>query len=70
MEDIQAILGAVALMIVSLAVILALIIFVLVEARWAIRLWVELYRRWERSIHELRGADASRDGPTGRRDGL
>jgi hypothetical protein len=57
MEVIQAILGAVALMIVTLAVILGLIIFVLILARWALRLWVELYRRWQMSIHDLRDVD-------------
>ena len=61
MEVIQAILGAVALMIVTLAVILGLIIVVLIQARWALRLWVELYRRWQASIHDLRSVAHNED---------
>lgn len=67
MEGIQAILGAVALMVVTIAVILALVIFVLIQARWALRLWVELYRRWEASIHDLRGMDGDQGHASGRR---
>jgi hypothetical protein len=61
MDGIQAILGAVMLMIVTVAVILGITIVVLVEARWALRLWVELYRRWKRSIRQLRDDDAQHD---------
>ena len=60
MEGIQAILGAVMLMIVAVAVILGVTIVVLVEARWTLRLWVELYRRWKRSIRQLQD-DAHHD---------
>jgi hypothetical protein len=55
------ILGAVALLIVAVALILALIIFVLVEARWALRLWVSLYQRWNTSIQQLRDDDDDDD---------
>lgn len=61
MEVIQAILGAVALIVVTVAVILGLIIFVLIQARWALRLWVELYRRWQASIHDLRSVARNED---------
>jgi hypothetical protein len=57
-ESIQAILGAVALVIVAVAVILAVIILVLIEARWILRLWVDLYRRWKASIRQLQNDDA------------
>jgi steroid 5-alpha reductase family enzyme len=61
MEVIEAIFGAVALIIVTLAVILGLIIFVLILARWALRLWVELYRRWQASIRDLRSVPHNED---------
>jgi hypothetical protein len=48
------ILGAVALIIVAVALILALTILVLIEARWALRLWVSLCQRWNSSIRQLR----------------
>jgi hypothetical protein len=56
MAGMQAILGAVALIVASIAVILALTILVLIEARWALRLWLCLCQRWNSTIHQLRDA--------------
>lgn len=61
MAGIQAILGAVLLMIVAVAVILGVTIIVLIEARWTLRLWVELYRRWKQSVRQLQDDDAEQD---------
>ena len=66
MEGIHAVLGAVALLIVTLALILGFTIIVLLEARWALRLFVDLYRRWRTSIRELRD-EYFHDHPSGRR---
>lgn len=68
MEGIQAILGGVALLIVGVALILALTILVLIEARWILRLWVELYRRWKASIGQLQN-DANQNHASVRRHG-
>jgi hypothetical protein len=54
MEAIHAVLGAVALMIVTVGLILGLTIVVLIEARWALRLFVDLYRRWRTTIRQLK----------------
>lgn len=54
MEGIHALLGAVALMIVTVALILGFTIVVLIEARWALRLFVDLYGRWRTSIRQLK----------------
>jgi hypothetical protein len=69
MSDVQAILGGVTLLIVAVAMILALTILVLIEARWVLRLWVELNRRWKASINQLRDDDANHVDGAGRRRG-
>lgn len=61
------ILGAVALIIVAVALILALTILVLVEARWALRLWVSLCQRWNSSVRQLRDDDDKEGCTSGRR---
>jgi hypothetical protein len=55
MAGAQAILGAVALIVASVAQILALTMLVLIEARWTLRLWLCLCRRWDSTIRQLRG---------------
>jgi hypothetical protein len=55
MASTQAVLGAVALIVASMAVILALTMLVLIEARWTLRLWLCLCRRWDSTIRQLRG---------------
>jgi hypothetical protein len=55
MAGAQAILGAVALIVASVALILALTMLVLIEARWTLRLWLCLCRRWDSTIRQLRG---------------
>ena len=57
MAGAQAILGAVALIVASVALILALTMLVLIEARWTLRLWLWLClcRRWDSTIRQLRG---------------
>jgi hypothetical protein len=55
MAGTQAVLGAVALIVASMAVILALTMLVLIEARWTLRLWLCLCRRWDSTIRQLRG---------------
>jgi hypothetical protein len=55
MAGAQAVLGAVALIVASVALILALTMLVLIEARWTLRLWLCLCRRWDSTIHQLRG---------------
>jgi hypothetical protein len=54
MAGTQAVLGAVALIVASMAVILALTMLVLIEARWTLRLWLCLCRRWDSTIRQLR----------------
>jgi hypothetical protein len=61
MASTLAILGAVALIIVSVAFILALTMLVLIEARWILRLWVALRRCWSSTIHHLQDAETTRD---------
>jgi hypothetical protein len=60
------ILGAVALIIVAVALILALTILVLIEAGWALRLWVSLCQRWNSSIRQLRNNHDKEDPTSGR----
>jgi hypothetical protein len=55
MAGMQAILGAVMLIVASIALILALTMVVLIEARWTLRLWLCLCRRWNSTIRQLRG---------------
>jgi hypothetical protein len=50
MADVQAVLGAVALIIVAVALILALTMLVLLEARWTLGLWAALRRSWNSTI--------------------
>ena len=54
MAGTQAVLGAVALIVASIALILALTMLVLIEARWTLRLWLCLCRRWDSTIRQLR----------------
>jgi hypothetical protein len=61
MAGTQATLGAVALIVVAVALILALTILVLLEAQWVLRLWVSLYLRWKRAIRQLQDDDAQQD---------
>lgn len=55
MAGMQAVLGAVALIVASIALILALTMLVLIEARWTLRLWLCLCRRWDSTVRQLRG---------------
>jgi hypothetical protein len=55
MAGMQAVLGAVMLIVASIALILALTMLVLIEARWTLRLWLCLCRRWDSTIRQLRG---------------
>jgi hypothetical protein len=55
MAGAQAVLGAVAMIVASVALILALTMLVLIEARWTLRLWLCLCRRWDSTIRQLRG---------------
>ena len=55
MAGAQAVLGAVALIVASVALILALTMLVLIEARWTLRLWLCLCRHWDSTIRQLRG---------------
>jgi hypothetical protein len=55
MAGAQAVLGAVALIVASVALILALTMLVLIEARWTLRLWLCLCRRWDSTLRQLRG---------------
>jgi hypothetical protein len=61
MSDTQTVLGAVALIIVAIALNLALIMLVLIEARWALGLWASLRRSWKATTRQLRDADISHD---------
>ena len=54
MAGMQAVLGALALIVASIALILALTMLVLIEARWTLRLWLCLCRRWDSTIRQLR----------------
>ena len=60
MAGTQAVLGAVALIVASIALILALTMLVLIEARWTLRLWLCLCRRWDSTIRQLRGINHDR----------
>lgn len=69
MDEIQVILGDLMLVAVAIAIILGLVILVLLEARWILRLWVALHRRWRATLGWLReepdmtGASASNQVP-------
>jgi hypothetical protein len=69
MAGVQAILGAVALIVASIAVILALTMLVLVEARWTLRLWLCLCRRWNSTIRQLQDARLNHDHTAERQGG-
>jgi hypothetical protein len=66
MAETEAVLGAVALLIVSVALILALTMVVLLEARWTLRLWAALRRSWTSTIRQLEGADSKHEQSAGR----
>lgn len=67
MTGAQAVLGAVALLIAAVALILALTMLVLIEARWTLRLWLLLCRRWNSTIRQLREANTNQDRRAERR---
>jgi hypothetical protein len=54
MDEIEAILGDLMLVAVAIATILGLVILMLLEARWILRLWVALHRRWRATLRWLR----------------
>lgn len=60
MADTQAVLGALALIIVAVALILALTMLVLVEARWTLGLWAALRHSWNATVRQ-QGADHVND---------
>jgi hypothetical protein len=57
MDEIQVFLGDLMLVAVAIAMILGLVILVLLEARWILRLWVALHRRWRATLQWLREPD-------------
>jgi hypothetical protein len=61
MSDTQALLGAVALIIVAVALNLALAMLVLVEARWTLGLWASLRRSWNETVRQRQDAGMSHD---------
>jgi hypothetical protein len=61
MAGMQALLGAVALIIVAVALILALTMLVLVEARWILGLWAALRHSWNATVRHHRNDDHRRD---------
>jgi hypothetical protein len=67
MADTQAVLGAVALIMVAVALILALTMLVLIEARWTLRLWASLRRSWTSTIRQVQDADTVNGRAAGRR---
>jgi hypothetical protein len=70
MTDTQAVLGAVALIIVAVALILALTMLVLIEARWTLGLRASLRRSWNSTIRQFREPDTFHDHRAeGRGDG-
>jgi hypothetical protein len=54
MDEIQVILGDLMLVAVAIATILGLVILMLLEARWILRLWVAQHRRWRATLRWLR----------------
>jgi hypothetical protein len=67
MADTQAVLGAVALLIVAVALILALTMVVLLEARWTLGLWAALHRSWNSTSCQLHDADSKKEQVAKRR---
>jgi hypothetical protein len=63
MADAQAVLGAVALIIVAIALILALTMLVLIEARWTLGLWGSLHRSWKSTIRQVQDTDSIHNRP-------
>jgi hypothetical protein len=61
MAGTQAVLGAVALIVVAVALILALTILVLMEMRWILSLWAALRRTWNSTVHQVQDSDLTRD---------
>ena len=61
MAGLEAFLGAVALLIVAVALILALTMLVLIEARWVLRLWDALCRCCHSTIHRLQDTEPASD---------
>lgn len=70
MASIHTILGYVTLMMVAVAMILGLTILVLIEARWILRLFVELSSGLKASAHQLHDDDeANQDHGSEQRHG-
>jgi hypothetical protein len=67
MADTQAVLGALALIIVAVALILALTMLVLIEARWTLGLWASLRRSWDSSIRHQPETETADDPAQERR---
>jgi hypothetical protein len=64
MDEIQVFLGNLMLVAVAIAMILGLVILVLLEARWILRLWVALHRRWRVTLRWLREEPEETDAST------
>ncbi len=67
MAGTQAVLGAVALVIVAVALILALLMLVLLEVRWTLSLWVALRRSWNTTVRQLQDTETVNDRAVERR---
>jgi len=64
MEQAQAVLGLLLIILVSLALVSAVAIILLIELGWIVRLTARLYWRWRSSVHQYR-VDADQLGPAG-----
>jgi hypothetical protein len=52
-DTFETIFGTMAIFAASIAVVLAIVALVLIEACWIIKLWGELSRRWKGSLHQI-----------------
>lgn len=49
----ESIFGTMAILAISIAVILAIVVLVLIEIRWVMRLWADLSKHWRRSLDRV-----------------
>jgi hypothetical protein len=59
-QDFQSLFGTVAIFFISIAIVLALVGFVLVEMCWVLKLYAEFNRRWKRSLQRMAEEDHNR----------
>ena len=52
-EFLESIFGTMAILAISIAVVLAIVVLVLIEISWIVRLWTNLSKHWNRTLSRV-----------------